>query len=87
MYISKKRVRLAIMDALDDVLKNGAHTVFSKDTRMAIIEAVEKITESVERDFDEQGKTVGATAERGRAIAKSRKLSGSSSAKKKMNHG
>lgn len=71
------------MDALDEVLKDDAHTVFSRVTKLAIVEAVEKITENVERDFNEQAKGAGLTAQRKPAIRRTRKLPRPSSARRK----
>ena len=51
-HISKKLVRVLIMDALDEVLKGKSDTRLSKDTQMVIIEAVEKIAETVQNDVD-----------------------------------
>lgn len=40
-YISKKLVRLVVMDALDEVIKGNVEKRLSKDTQLTIIEAVE----------------------------------------------
>lgn len=78
MHISKKRVRLAIMDALHDVLKNDAYTLLSRGTKLTIVEAVEKITESVQRDFAGLDKVANTATDRARATGRTTQLRESS---------
>lgn len=57
-HISKKLIRLTIMDALDEVLRGETNDRLSKNTQRTIIEAVEKIAENVQTDFNEKTNTV-----------------------------
>ena len=52
-HVSKKLIRVTIMDALEHVLNDRIKRV-SKHTKMTIIEAVEKIAESLDQDFNDQ---------------------------------
>lgn len=54
-YISKKLVRLVVMDALDEVIKGNVEKRLSKDTQLTIIEAVEAIAEAIQQDLQRDG--------------------------------
>lgn len=81
-YISKKLVRLTIMDALDRVLRREKN-VLSRNTIMTIISAADTISENVQQDFISRGDTVSGRQPKNAASKTGRKVQGRAPAAKK----
>ena len=86
-HISKKLIRLVIMDALDEVLKEKPETRLSRPTQMIIIEASEKIAEAVQADVqaDRKPLTLNARQKKRNVTTSDGKRISKTSLKKKTN--
>lgn len=81
-YISKKLVRLTIMDALDRVLRREKN-VLSRNTIMSIISAADTISENVQQDFISRADTLSDKQVKNTTSKTGRKVLGRAPAAKK----